>query len=108
MESGTSSNLPQPQARQLTSAEIQQFEDMRWAEEDSEVLKDYEGLWVVPYQKKIVATGSDVRSALEAAVQATGLAEDALPCVLVSDPAKNMLADFSPDTSFDFGNKPGE
>ena len=80
---------------------------MRWAEEDPAVLRAYEGLWVVPYQRKIVATSSDVRSALKAAVQATGLVEDVFPCVLVTDPAKDMLADFSPDTSFDFGDKPG-
>jgi hypothetical protein len=70
--------------------EFQQLEDARWARQDPDVLVQYLGEFVVPYQRKIVAHGKDAAVVLATAAQITGRPAEELPLVGVVDPLLEM------------------
>jgi hypothetical protein len=72
--------------RPLRADELQRLEDARWASRDPEVLAQYLGEFVVPYQRKIVAHGTDAATVLAEAAQITGHPAEELPLVGVTDP----------------------
>jgi hypothetical protein len=74
----------------LQPKEFQQLEDARWARQDPDVLVQYLGEFVVPYQRKIVAHGKDAAVVLAEAAQITGRPAEELPLVGVVDPLLDM------------------
>ena len=74
----------------LQPKELQQLEDARWARQDPEVLVQFLGEFVVPYQRKIVAHGKDAAVVLAEAAQKTGRPAEELPLVGVVDPLLDM------------------
>ena len=76
--------------RPLQPKEFQRQEDARWAGQDPEVLAHYRGEFVVPYQRKVVAHGTDAAVVLAEAAQITGRSAEELPLVGVIDPLRDM------------------
>lgn len=76
--------------RPLQPNEFQHQEDARWARQDPDVLAHHCGEFVVPYQRKIVAHGTDAAVVLAEAAQITGRSADELPLVGVIDPLLDM------------------
>jgi len=76
--------------RPLRPEELRQQEDLRWASEDPQVSTLYRGEFVVPYQRRIVAHGTDGSAVLAEAVRITGLSVEELPLVGVVDPLLEM------------------
>jgi hypothetical protein len=74
----------------LQPAEFQRLEDARWARQDPDVMVQYLGEFVVPYQRKIVAHGRDAAVVLAEAAQITGRPPEELPLVGVVDPLLDM------------------
>ena len=74
----------------LQPKEFQRLEDARWARQDPDVLVQYLGEFVVPYQRKIVAHGKDAAVVLAEAAQITGRPAEELPLVGVVDPLLDM------------------
>jgi hypothetical protein len=72
--------------RPIRPEEFHRQEDARWALQDPEVLAHYQGEFVVPYQRKIVAHGRDAAVVLAEAVRITGQQAEALSLVGVIDP----------------------
>jgi hypothetical protein len=72
--------------RPLRAEEVQRQEDARWARQDPEVLAQYLGEFVVPYQREIVAHGMDAAAVLAEAARTTGRQAEELPLVGVIDP----------------------
>ena len=82
-----------PTVREATPQERQQHEDMSWALQDPEVQLKYRGQYVVPYQRRIVAHGTDVTLVREEAMRATGKKAEQLPVVPIVD----LLQEISPE-----------
>jgi len=76
--------------RPLRAEECMRQEDLRWARQDPEVLARHRGEFVVPYQRRIVAHGTDAASVLAEAARVTGLQIEELPLVGVIDPLLDM------------------
>lgn len=74
----------------LEPKEFQRLEDARWARQDPDVLAQYLGEFVVPYEQKIVAHGTDAAVVLAEAAQITGRPAEELPLVGVIDPLLDM------------------
>ncbi len=74
----------------LQPKEFQRLEDARWASQDPDVLAQYLGEFVVPYERKIVAHGTDAAVVLAEAAQITGRPVEELPLVGVIDPLLDM------------------
>ena len=72
--------------REATPQERQQHEDMCWVLQDAEVRAKYSGQYVVPYQRQVVAHGTDVTLVREEAMRITGKKAEELPVVPVVDP----------------------
>ncbi len=73
------------QVAPLTAGERQQFADIEWAQQDPDVARQYRGEFVVPYMKRIVAHGQDIRAVLEQAAQKTGKTIEELPVIGIDD-----------------------
>jgi hypothetical protein len=71
--------------RATTPEERQQHEDISWALQDLEVQANYQGQIVVPYQRKIVAHGTDAKAVLQQAMLATAKKAEELPLVPIAD-----------------------
>ena len=74
----------------LQPKESQCLEDARWARQDPDVLAQYLGEFVVPYERRIVAHGTDATAVLADAARITGRQADELPLVGVIDPLLDM------------------
>ena len=74
----------------LQPEEFQRLGDARWARQDPDVLAQYFGEFVVPYQRKIVAHGTDAAVVLTEAAQITGRPVEELPLVGIIDPLMDM------------------
>jgi hypothetical protein len=74
----------------LEPKELQRLEDARWARQEPDVLVQYLGEFVVPYQRKIVAHGKDAALVLARAAEITGRPAEELPLVGVVDPLLDM------------------
>lgn len=72
--------------RPLSAEESLRQDDARWAMEAPEVLARYVGEFVVPYQRRVVAHGTDAASVLADAARVTGRRAEELPLVGVIDP----------------------
>jgi hypothetical protein len=72
--------------RPLEPEEFQRQEDAQWASEDPEVLANHCGEFVVPFQRKIVAHGTDAAAVLAEGSRITGRPAEELPLVGVIDP----------------------
>jgi hypothetical protein len=70
----------------LSPEECRRHEDAQWASHDPEVMSLYEGQFVVPYDRKIVAHGTDAARVLADAARITGRQADELPLIGVVDP----------------------
>lgn len=80
------------QVEPLTAEECQRLEDMRWAQDDPEVIAKYCGQFVVPYNRKIVAHGHDVQAVLAEASRKTGLQIEELGIVGVDNPLLDVTS----------------
>ena len=67
-----------------------QQEDLEWACNDPEVQRKYAGQYVVPFERKIIAHGTDLEQVLRAAVAATGKPADELPDCAILDPREEI------------------
>jgi hypothetical protein len=76
--------------RPLRPEELRRQEDARWARQDPEVLAHYRGEFVVPYQRKIVAHGTDAAVVLAEAARLTGHQAEELSLVGLIDPLLDM------------------
>lgn len=76
--------------RPLDKEAFQRLEDARWADQDPDVMALYSGEFVVPYQRQVVAHGTDVAAVLAEAARVTGLPVDDLPLVGITDPLLDM------------------
>ena len=76
--------------RPLSSEECQRHEDIHWAQQDPEVQARYRGQFIVPYQRQIVAHGSDVATVLAEAARVSGRSVEELPLVGIVDPLADM------------------
>ena len=65
---------------------FRRLEDAGWAKQDPEVLAHYCGEFVVPFERKIVAHGTDAAAVLAEAARITGRQAEELPLVGVIDP----------------------
>jgi hypothetical protein len=74
----------------LQPRELRRLEDARWARQDPDVLAQYLGEFVVPYERRIVAHGRDAAVVLAEAAQITGRPVEELPLVGVIDPLLDM------------------
>jgi hypothetical protein len=80
-------------SRPLRAEEIQCQEDARWALLDPELLTRYLGEFVVPYQRKIVAHGTDAAAVLAEASRITGRSVEELPLIGMVDPLLDIPLD---------------
>ena len=68
----------------------QQEEDLLWASTDRDVQRDYPGQYVVPFQGRIVAHGTDLEAVLREAEKATGKSRHELPDCAILDPLQEV------------------
>jgi hypothetical protein len=74
----------------LQPKEIQRLEDARWARQDPDVLAQYAGEFVVPFERKIIAHGTDAATVLAEAARIAGRPVEELPLVGVIDALLDM------------------
>jgi hypothetical protein len=67
-----------------------QQEDLEWASNDPEVQRRYVGQYVVPFERRIVAHGTDLEQVLRDAVAVTGKLADELPDCAILDPLEEI------------------
>ena len=60
------------QPEQLSSVEVDRFRDAEWALRDLDVQRQFEGEWVVAYQRRIIAHGYDPKLVAQSAIQLVG------------------------------------
>jgi hypothetical protein len=70
----------------LQPKEFQRLGDARWARQDPNVQAQYLGEFVVPFERRIVAHGTDAAAVLAEAARITGRPVEELPLVGVIDP----------------------
>ena len=70
----------------VSPQDLMRIEDARWASHDPDVLAHYCGEFVVPYERKVVAHGTEASAVLAEAARITGWNADELPLVGVMDP----------------------
>lgn len=68
----------------------QQEEDLLWASTDPDVQRDYSGQYVVPFQGRIVAHGTDLDAVLREAERATGRPRHELTDCAILDPLQEV------------------
>lgn len=68
----------------------QQEEDLLWVSTDPDVQRDYSGQYVVPFQGRIVAHGTDLEAVLHEAEKATGKPRYELPDCAILDPLQEV------------------
>lgn len=57
----------------ISAADVERYRDAEWALRNPEVQRQYEGQWVVAYQRQVIAHGADPKTvAVEAAHVAAG------------------------------------
>lgn len=76
--------------RPVRPEEFLRLEDARWARQDPEVLSHYSGEFVVPYERKVVAHGTDAAAVLAEAAQITGRKAEELALVGVVNPLLDL------------------
>jgi hypothetical protein len=79
--------------RRTTQEEKELYQDACWALADPEVRAKHEGRLVVPYRRRIVASGLDPKAVREEAARVTGTKIGELPLISIVHP----LEDISPD-----------
>src|SRR5262245_58895915 len=57
----------------LIPADLERYRDAEWALHDPQVQRQYEGQWVVAYQRRIIAHGDDPQGVIH---DAAGLVKD--------------------------------
>jgi hypothetical protein len=85
----------------LSAAELERYRDAEWALHDPEVNRRYNGQWLVAFERKVIAHGTDPDSVLAEARRVAGGWNHRL--VLCVAPADNWLAHTS-DTPVDFAH----
>ena len=70
--------------------DTQQEEDLLWATSDPNVQRDYVGQYVVPFQRRIVAHGTDLEAVLREAERVTGKPSDQLSDCAILDPLQEL------------------
>lgn len=68
----------------------QQEEDLLWASTDPDVQRDYSGQYVVPFQGRIVAHGTDLEAVLREAEKVTGEPRHELLDCAILDPLQEV------------------
>ncbi len=68
----------------------QQGDDLLWASTDPEVQRDYAGQYVVPFQGRIVAHGTDLEAVLREAERLTGKPAQELSDCAILDPLEEL------------------
>jgi len=68
----------------------QRAEDLDWALNDPEVQRAFQGQYVVPYQRRIVAHGTDLGAVLREAERITGKPAHELPDCAILDPLQEI------------------
>jgi hypothetical protein len=82
---------PKVQVRPLTAEQRLQLEDMHWARHDPDVQNKYIGQFVVPFQRQIVAHGTNLVTVLEEAARLTGRKPEELPVCGIDDPLQEIV-----------------
>lgn len=59
-------------AEQLNAAELERYRDAEWALRDLDVQRQFEGQWVVAYQRRIIAHGDDPKVVAQSASRLVG------------------------------------
>jgi hypothetical protein len=67
-----------------------QQEDLDWATGDPDVQTKYQGQYVVPFDRTIVAHGTDLAAVLRDAEKATGQPAHELPHCAILDPLQDL------------------
>ncbi len=62
-----------------------QEEDLIWVTEDAEVQRKYAGQYVVPFQRRVVAHGTNLVTVLREAERVTGKPANELPDCAIPD-----------------------
>jgi Family of unknown function (DUF5678) len=57
---------------QLSDVELDRLRDAEWALRDLDVQRQFEGQWVVAYQRRIIAHGDDPKAVAQSAIRVTG------------------------------------
>ena len=65
-------------------------EDLDWASNDPEVQRKYQGQYVVPFNRTVVAHGKDLAVVLSDAENATGKPACELPHCAILDPLQDL------------------
>ena len=68
----------------------QQEEDLLWASTDPDVQRDFVGQYVVPFQGRIVAHGTNLEAVLREAERITGRPANELPDCAILNPLQEL------------------
>jgi hypothetical protein len=74
----------------LTADQCRRHEDARWARHDAQVLRNYQGEFIVAYLRKVVAHGHVVEDVLAQAARVTGRRVEDLPVCRIDDPMQEL------------------
>ena|SRR5206468_2920185 len=92
----------QTKTEQIPAEELERYQDAAWAMNDPDIQKTYDGQFVIAYQRKIIAHGSDPKSVSE---EANRLAEGKIHFLVYC--AKQDTAEWlkhSSDADMDFSD----
>jgi hypothetical protein len=64
---------------------------MHWARHDADVQTKYMGQFIVPFQRQVVAHGTDLAQVLEEAARVTGRKPGELPVCGIDDPLQEIV-----------------
>ena len=67
-----------------------QQEDIEWTSGDPDVQQKYVGQYVVPFERRIVAHGTDLEEVLREATRVTGRPADELPHCAILDSLEDI------------------
>jgi hypothetical protein len=84
MARGVTVNLGGFAMTEIVTSQLEQ--DLLWASTDPDVQRDYAGQYVVPFQRRIVAHGTDLQAVLRDAERITGKPAHELADCAISDP----------------------
>jgi len=71
-------------------AQDHQQEDLDWATRDPDVQAKYQGQYVVPFGRAVVAHGTDLAAVLRQAEEVTGQPAHELPHCAILDPTQDL------------------
>ena len=91
---------PDNRAGQIPPADLERYRDAEWALHDPEVQRCYSGQWVVAFEGKIIAQGSDPHAAAEEACRVVPAAAHR-PVFCSADAPEAWLAHLS-ESGLDF------